>query len=414
MKRKVIGILIIVTILIAISIGFAGGNNELVEEVEEEIYVPVEVKQVNYTDLANITTMSGNVFADKDLMILPTMPGKVKSINFKDGDQVKKGDVLFTLDGKDIQKQIDQAKIAYDMAKVNYNMGEDQAKVTQDTYERTKALTESVLDNARENLENTKKLYEVGAVSKIQLEQAEISLQQQETQMEGQLDQAEMSSSDKINQLSSIQLKQAELAYKQARDGLDNTVITSPIDGIVTGRTIEVGTIASNAQASMNIVDMNNVYVEIQVVDGLINKLSQGQKVSLIIPAISPEYRDVVIDSVNSIPDPRTQLYSIKINIENNDGKIKPGMFANVEIPLEEKINVLSIPSESVIIKNEKNLVYILEDEKAVEREIKIGLDTGSEVEVLEGLKENDIVIIKGHNYVKDGGIVKVVGGMDR
>lgn len=414
MKRKVIGILIIVSILIIISFGFAGSNNEVVEEVEKEVYTPVEVREINYTNLANITTMSGNVYGDKDVMIIPTMPGKVKTINVADGDKVKKGDVLFTLDGKDIQKQIEQAKIAYDMAKVNYSMSQDQANVTQDSYERTKALTETVLNNARESLENTKKLYEVGAVSKTQLEQAEISLQQQETQMQAQLDQAKMSASDKVDQLSSIQLKQAELAYKQAKDGLDNTVITSPINGTVTGISIEVGTMASNAQPSMNIVDIDNVYVQIQVVDGLINKLNKGQKVNLTIPAISPEYRDVVIDSVNNIPDPRTQLYSIKINVENKDGKIKPGMFANVEIPLEEKNSVLSVPSESVIIKDDKNIVYILEDNKARERKIAIGLDTGREVEVLEGLKEGDMVIIKGQNYVKDGGIVKVVGGMGR
>lgn len=404
-----------VSLIITLLIGCTSDKDTVgEEEVQEEKYIPVEVSEVSYTNLANITTMSGNVHANKDIMIVPTMPGKVKTINVKDGDRVKKGDVLFTLDGKDIQKQVDQAKIAYDMAKVNYNMGQDQANLTQDSYERTKELTESVLNNARENLENTKKLYEVGAVSKTQLDQAEIGLQQQETQMQAQLDQAQMGASDKVSELSSIQLKQAELAYKQARDALDNTIITSPIDGVVAGRSIEVGAIASNAQPSMSIVDMDSVYVRIQVVDGLINKLTEGQKVNLIIPAISPEYLNVVIDSVSPVPDPRTQLYSVKIYIKNKGDTIKPGMFANVEIPLEMKNNVLSVPSQSVLIKDEKNLVYIVEDEKAVEKEIQMGLDTGREIEILEGLKENDMVITKGHNYVKNGEAVKVVGGIDR
>lgn len=414
MKRKIIGILIIVSILISLSIGFISGDSNIEEEVEIETYVPVEVREISYTNLANISTMSGSVYADKDIMILPTMPGKVKTIRVKDGDLVKKGDVLFTLDEKDIQKQIDQAKIGYDMAKVNYDMGLDQANLSQDTFDRTKALTESVLNNARENLENTKKLYEVGAISKSQLDQAEIGFLQQETQMQAQLDQAEMSTSDKIGDLSSIQLQQAELAYKQAKSALDNTVITSPISGIVTGTSIEVGTLASNGQPSMNIVDMEKVYVKIQVVDGLINKLSQGQKVNIIIPAISSEYISSVIHSINPIPDPRTRLYSVKIYMENKSATIKPGMFANVEIPLESKDQVLSVPSGAVLIKEEKNIVYIVEDGKALEREVQIGLDTGSEVEILHGLKEKDMVIIKGHNYVKHGGIVKVVGGMDK
>lgn len=414
MKRKIIGITIIVSILITISLGFVGGKNVEEEELQEEKYIPVEVSEVNYTNLSNTTIISGNVHADKDVMIMSTMPGKVKTIKVKDGDRVNKGDVLFTLDGKDIQKQIDQTKIAYDMAKVNYNMSQDQANLTQDSYERTKELTETVLNNARENLENTKKLYEAGAVSKSQLDQAEIALEQQETQMQAQLDQAKMSASDDVSELSSIQLKQAELAYKQACDALDNTVITSPMAGIVNGRSIEVGSIASNAQPSMSIVNMDNVYVKVQVVDGLINKLKQGQEVNLIIPAISSEYISTAIDNISSIPDPRTQLYPIKIYLENKTATIKPGMFASVEIPLEEKSDVLSVPSESIIIEDEKSIVYIVEDGKAVEKEVDTGLDTGIKVEVLNGLNEKDMVIIKGQDYVKDGETVKVVGGMDK
>lgn len=413
MKRKIIGILIIIFILIAVSIGFTGGD-DMVEEVEKESYVPVEVREITYTNLANMTTLSGNIHADKDIMILPPMPGKVKTIKVKDGDRVKKGDVLFTLDEKDIQKQIDQAKIGYDMAKINYSMGQDQSSLSQDSFERTKALTDSVLANGRESLENTKKLYELGAVSKSQLDQAEIALQQQEAQMQAQLDQAQMGASDKVSDLSSIQLQQAELAYNQAKSALDNTVITSPINGIVTGSIIQVGSMASNAQPSMSIVDMDNVYVRIHVVDGLINKLTEGQEVNLIIPAISANHINVHIDSINPIPDPRTQLYPIKIYIENQDGTIKPGMFTNVEIPLDVKNSVLSIPSQAVIISGDKSLVYIVDDGKALEREIQVGLDTGKEVEVLKGLNEKDMVIIKGHNYVKNGESVKIVGGMDR
>lgn len=412
MKRKIIGILIIMSIIIGITIGFTS-EDAPIEETEENTYIPVEVREATYTNLANISTMSGNVYADKDVMILPTMPGKVKSINVKDGDLVKKGDVLFSLDTKDIQKQIDQAKIGFDLAQVNYNMSQDQADLTQGSLERTKSLTDSVLANARENLENTKILYEAGAISKSQLDQAQVGLDQQESQMQAQLDQAEMGASDKISELSSIQLKQAELAYNQSKSALDNSVITSPINGIVSGNILQVGTLASNAQASMNIVDMDRVYVKIQVVDALVNKLSQGLKVNIIIPAISPEPIEALIDSINPIPDPRTHLYSIKIYMENKDGKIKPGMFTNVEIPLEIRNDVLSVPSQAIIIRDEKNLVYIVEDGKSMEREIELGLDTGREVEVLKGLNENDIVIIKGQNYVKDGEAVKVVGGMD-
>ena len=400
--------------VLTLSTGCAGKDNVEAESNEqEETYTPVEVSKVNRKTLANITTMNGRISADKDVMLMPTIPGKVKTIKVKDGDPVKKGDVLFTLDEKDIRKQIDQAKASYEIAKANYDMGQEQTNIAQESLERTKALTESILNNARENLENTKKLYEVGAVSKSQLDQAELALQQQEAQLQTQLDQAEMSASDRVTKLANSQLEQAELAYKQAQDALSNATITSPIDGIVTGISIEVGSMASNAQPSMNVVDMDRVYVKIDVVEGLINQLAKGQEVNVTIPAVSSEPFNVAIDSINPTPDARTQLYPIKICLDNKDGMIKPGMFANVEIPLDVKEDVLSVPSQAVIVKDQKNIVYIVQDDKAIRKEVEIGLDTGIEVEILKGLEEKDTIIISGHNYVEDGRVVKVVGGTE-
>ncbi|HZJ82301.1 MAG TPA: efflux RND transporter periplasmic adaptor subunit [Clostridia bacterium] len=412
MKDRIIGLMLILFMVLTLSTGCAGKDNVEAESNEqEETYTPVEVSKVNRKTLANITTMNGRISADKDVMLMPTIPGKVKTIKVKDGDPVKKGDVLFTLDEKDIRKQIDQAKASYEIAKANYDMGQEQTNIAQESLERTKALTESILNNARENLENTKKLYEVGAVSKSQLDQAELALQQQEAQLQTQLDQAEMSASDRVTKLANSQLEQAELAYKQAQDALSNATITSPIDGIVTGISIEVGSMASNAQPSMNVVDMDRVYVKIDVVEGLINQLAKGQEVNVTIPAVSSEPFNVAIDSINPTPDARTQLYPIKICLDNKDGMIKPGMFANVEIPLDVKEDVLSVPSQAVIVKDQKNIVYIVQDDKAIRKEVEIGLDTGIEVEILKGLEEKDTIIIRGHNYVEDGGVVKVVGG---
>ncbi|HZJ82875.1 MAG TPA: efflux RND transporter periplasmic adaptor subunit [Clostridia bacterium] len=414
MKDRIIGLMLILFMVITFSTGCTGKDNVEAESNEqEEAYTPVEVSKVTRRTLANITTMNGRVSADKDVMVVPIIPGKVKTIAVKDGDRVNKGDVLFTLDEKDIRKQIDQAKASYEIAKANYDMGQEQANIAQESLERTKALTESILNNARENLGNTKKLYEVGAVSKSQLDQAELALQQQEAQLQAQLDQAEISASDRVTKLANAQLEQAELAYKQAQDALSNATITSPIDGIVTGISIEVGSMASNAQPTMNVVDMVRVYVRIDVVEGLINQLVKGQEVNVTIPAVSSEPFNVAIDSINPTPDARTQLYPIKIYLDNKDGMIKPGMFANVGIPLDVKEDVLSVPSQAVIVKDQKNIVYIVQDGKAIRKEVEIGLDTGTEVEILKGLEEKDTIIISGHNYVEDGRVVKVVGGTE-
>lgn len=412
MKNRVVGIILVLSMLAMFAVG-CGAEDDAEEEVQEEEYVPVEVNEVKYKTLVRATSMSGKIFANKNVMIMPTMPGKVETVSVKDGDYVNKGELLFTLDKKDIQNQIEQAKSAYDLAKANHSMSMEQKNMSEENYQRTKQLTESVLEDARKNLENTEKLYEAGAVAKTQLDQAELNLEQQESQMKSQLDQAEQGASNNVTELANAQLKQAEVAYNQAKDALSDAVITSPTSGVVTDVAIEEGGMATNSQPSLKVVDVNNLYVNIEVVEGLINELSEGQEVDITIPAVASGNVNAVIDTINPVPDERTQLYSVKIYIGNKGNTIKPGMFANVEIPLDVKGDILSVPSDTVITEGERNLVYIVEDSRAVEREVEIGLDTGVEIEIVQGLNENDKVITKGHNYVKDNEKVKVLGGAE-
>lgn len=415
LKKRICGLILVLSMMLVLMAGCSDGNVEA-KPNEEEIqptYIPVEVGEVTSKTLANKTSVNGKVLADKEIMILPTIPGKVKSVAVEDGDWVSKGDILFTLDDKNIRNQVNQARVGYEMAKANYNMTQDQISTAKDLFEQTEALTENLLENARENLENTEILYEAGAVSESQLDQARLAFEQQEIQLQSQLDQAEMGSSDQIVEVAKSQLEQAQLAYNQAEDALNDAMVTSPTDGVVTGVSIQAGGMASNAQPAMSVVGMNRVYVNINVVEGLINQISKGQEVVVTIPAITSEPIYAVIDSVVPVPDMRTQLYPIKIYLDNDDGSVKPGMFANVEIALDAREDVLSVPSDAILVKDGVNLVYIVEDGKAVERQVELGLDTGRETEIVSGLKENETVIIKGQNYVEDGGDIKVVGGTE-
>lgn len=415
LKRRIIGMILVLSIVFMMISGCSSKDVDAESNGQEEEarYTPVEVSQVVPTSLTNMTTINGKVMADKDIMILATIPGKVKSVAVEDGDLVSAGDLLFTLDEKNIQNQVNQAKTGYDMAKANYDMTVEQVNTGKRSLEQTKVLVESLLSNARENLANTELLFEAGALSQSQLDQARLALEQQESQLQGQLDQAEMASSDQILEIAKSQLDQAQIAYNQAQDALKDTSVTSPIDGVVAGVSIEAGGLASNAQPAMNVVDMNRVYVTIDVVEGLINRISEGQQVSVTIPAISDEAFHAVIDNVVPVPNARTQLYPIKIYLDNSAGDIKAGMFANVELALDIREDVLAVPSQAIVVKDGLNLVYILEDDKAVEKEVELGLDTGIEVEIKKGLKEKDTIIIKGQDYLVDGGDVKVVGGSE-
>lgn len=453
MKKKFILIMAIIIAVIG-AVGYSKKSEKVNVQADlknEEKYVPVSVEKVAKNTISNVTTYSGQVFAENDLAIVPKLPGKVTSINVKVGSKVKKGDVLFTLDKKDVENQLALAKISLDSAQAKYDDNgntinsqkienakqnlertkqnfDEKLAVLKENLERTKELSKQKLDSAKLNLDRTKQLYEAGAASKAQLEQAEQAVTEIENSTQSQIAQTEQSiteleatSKTQIEQLelgiaemelgTSTQLKQAQISYNQAQDALNNTIITSPIYGVVSSINIEVGEFASNAQPSVNVVGIDTVTANINVTENVINKIKNGQEVSVDIPSASIKGVKGTIDNISPAADARTKLFPVKIYLDNKDNKIKPGMFAKVKLHTDKKENVLVVKSEAVLQVNDKYLAYIVLKDKAVEKEVKVGLDTGEYVEILSGLNEGEEVIVKGQEYVENNTKVKVVGG---
>lgn len=376
MKKKIAVLLTAMLLLTTIIVGCGGKKAPASEEKvdKQENYTPVAIETTGTKTISNEIVFSGKVHADKEVMIIPEVPGKVVKINGHLGTRVKKDSILFTLNKEDIQKQVDQARKASEAAKANYRK------------------TKESIENAKLNLERTKELYKQGAVSKNQYEQAELA--------------ASSTSLDAVK----AQYEQTQLAFEQALDSLKDTSVKSPISGIISAVNIEEGEMASSAQPAMTIIDMDKVYVEINVTENVINDLYLEQEVTLELPAAQNSFVGK-IDRLSPAADAKTQLYPVRIYIENSEHKIKPGMFAKIELNTDVKENVLAVKSEAVVQRDNKLVVYVVDENKAVQKEVTIGLDTGIYVEILEGLKEGETIIVKGQNYVDNGSIVKVVRG---
>lgn len=349
-------------------------DSDVTNDIEDGKYVPVEVENTRRDTLSEQVTINGQIYPSKDIMILPKTPGKIASVDVELGDKVSKGQVLFTLDEEDIQKQVNKAGAALNLAKKSYAINSEQNM------------------NAQVNFERTKVLYEQGAVSKSQYEQAELA------------------ASGKALEAVAAQVNQAQISYNQAKEALGNTTIIAPIDGIVSSMNIDEGEFASNAQPAMNLIDVDQLYVQINVTENIVSKIAEGQEVSINIGSLSKEITGT-IDKIHPTSDPRTQLYPVKINLNNEDNKIMPGMFVKIILKTEVRENVLIVRGDAILEKNDKSYVYVVENDYAVEREVKAGLDAGLYIEIIEGLNEAEKVIIKGQNYVDVGTKVKVVRG---
>jgi len=376
MKRWSV-LLVLMLVMSSLLIGCSSdeGTVKADEEATRVDYIPVEVEAVASGTIFNEMIFNGRVHPQKEIMVLPKLPGKVKEVKVSVGDKVKKGDILFILEDQDIRRQVQQAEKGVELAELNYNR------------------TKEGIDQAKENLENAKQLYKQGLIQ------------------EAQYQQAEMAASDAPLEVAKIQLEQAELGYQQALGGLDSAKVTAPIDGVVSVMNAKAGEMVSNAQPALMLVDTKELIIKMDVTETMVNKLSVGQEVAIEIPALSIEGLKGKVETVSPSTDVRTRLYPVQIRMEGVDKEVKPGMLAAVTINTDS-VEGISVKTEAVLNKgNNKMVVYVVENDVAVEKVVKVGLETNTSLEIIEGLKEGDIIITKGQHYVKDGSKVKVVRG---
>lgn len=394
----------IIMVLIIVLISGCGKKGEVEEDIEEN-YTPVETSIIKNENLYNNRKFIGRVVANEEVFVIPKVGGKVSHLNVELGDKVSKDQILFTLDQKDFSRNIDQTKTAINQASIGIEQASkniETAKINYDTALKNKEKTE--IDYNR-----TKELYEEGAVAKSQLEQIEMAYTSsinQLKQAENQITQAEIALKQANNQLN-----QTQISHNQAVDGLDNTVIKAPISGTLSTLDVKEGQLAGAGQVAATVVDTSKIYIKIDVIEDIVNKIKPGDNVSVKIPAISDEIFNSTISYVSPTADVGNKLYSVKIYLNNDNNLIKQGMTGEVELALDKKENIIVLEKESILNDVNGDYVYILEDNKAVKKEVVVGLVSGDKVEVISGVNIGDELIIKGQHYVDDGSVVKVVGG---
>lgn len=377
------------------------------EKLEDEIpYVPVEVGEVSRGDLKDEKTYTGKVIADKEVMVVPKAMGTVESLNVELGQNVKEGQTLFVIEQDDIRKNVQQAQLAVEAA----SSGVRQAESSINSAEVSVQTAKENAENAKINLERNKTLHEEGAVSKAQLEQVELSYSSANSQYESAktgLVQAEIGLEQARNQLN-----QAQLSLSQAQDALDNTVVKAPISGVISKLSVKRGQIATNSEIAAIIVDPKDLYVEIDVVENVVNKLKVGQDVEVEIAAATSKPIKSKIDYISPSADLQSKLYLVRVKIDNKDNLIRPGMSSDVILGTDEIKDIIYV-NRDTILKDEDSFVYVTDGEKAIKRLVEEGESLGDYVEIKEGLEVGEKIIVKGQHYVEDDSAIKIVGGDD-
>lgn len=339
----------IVLLIIAASLTACGGNNNEMAEVQEEKSIPVVVSNAMKGNISQDIVISGQLKAENEVAIIPKIAGvaDVLSLNVGLGDHVEKGDLLFTLDNGTLSSSIKDSLLAYETAKNNFY--------------------------------RISRLYEEGAVSRQQYEQAQLSV--------------------------------SDTQIKALQNQMSDSYVKAPISGIVSVLNIEKNGLAVSGQPSAVITDISVLQIEADITEKLINKVFVGKNVQLMIPAISEDKLDAKVSLVNPVPDAMTNLYKMKIQVINYDDLLKPGMIAQIYFSIDEGKDVMMLPIDAVIQEGSEYFVYVVEKGKAVHKTVKVDVDNGEYIEIVSGIKAEDDVIVSGQEFVKDMASVRIIRG---
>lgn len=313
---------------------------------------------------------SGTVKAKNTAVIASKIMGEVTAVHVRTGDRVKAGQLLLSIDNRDITQKVRAAEAGFSEAQKGLAAAE-QNKMLMDA-----------------TLQRYQNLFDEKAMTRQEYDQ--IATKQKTAALEHERMQEAV--------------KQAKAAVREARVYLDYTQITAPFAGVVTEKKIDPGSMASPGMQLLTIEDDSAFRVEANIDESYADKVKPGQDVEVVIDSRNIQTKGTVAEVVPAV-DPSARSFLIKITL--TDPGLQSGLFAKVKIPVGTKEAIL-VPRSAVVDKGQLTGVYVVGPEGIVSyRLVRLGRDYGKQVEVLAGLKGPEKVIVEGADKAVDGGILQ-------
>lgn len=236
----------------------------------------------------------------------------------------------------------------------------------------------------------------------LQIELAEIQLRRQQRLLDNESTTQEAFDEARIR----LRTLEAELELIDAQ--IAKTEIRAPFTGQVGLRQISLGTLLDPSMVLTSIQDIRTLKVDVAVPERHLSRVREGMHLDLRIDGVDTPYRGEVT-AIDPQINVSTRTLTLRAKVDNSGNELRPGGFATIELVLSEVSDALLVPATAIIPDLERTTVFVLEDDRAVVREIQTGLRTRQRVQVTEGLQPGDEVIVAGIQDLRDGIAVNVL-----
>lgn len=373
-----------------------------------EAATPVQVETVGTGSVVSDSGLTAKLAPSEEVQVSPKAGGKITSLPVQLGQYVKKGQVLFKLDEKDLVNSVKQAEAAYKVAQANLNQAGSSSDQGVVQAQSSLKQAETALADAKVNQQRMQQLFSQGAISAQQMEQANSQLANAQTSYDN-AQQSLQSAQQKTNvQVSQASVSQAQVSLQNAREQLANATVTSPINGYVSSVTGAVGQMAGQ-QPVVVVVNTNPLLVKANLSETDITKVKVGTTVKVNVQSTGKTI-DAKVSAISPVMDAQLKAYPVEITIPNPSNELKSDMVVNVTFPNvgETNANSLVVSRNAVFDRDGKQYVFKLEGDVAKQIEVTTGKSSSDKIEILTGLAKGDKIVVKGQTLLHDGGKVTV------
>jgi len=225
-------------------------------------------------------------------------------------------------------------------------------------------------------------------------------------------------------QIARAQVAEAEAAYRQARARLEearvalrraesvlaDSTITAPVDGVIGRRMVERGQAVTPSTPLFRLIDVDPAVIVVPVIERDLHRIRTGIPVTVRTEALPGAVFSGRVAAVSPMLSPTTRTAEVRVEVPNADGRLRPGMFAHVEILLARRENALAVPIDALLERPAGPAVFVIQDGTARERLVRPGITDGARVEIVGGLTAGETVAVAGHRTLRDGAPVLIQG----
>lgn len=308
---------------------------------------PVEVIELRPSAVQEDLVAVGSLRSNESVVLRPEVAGRIARIGFRDGQAVRRGQLLVALDASVNEAEVAQARAEHELAQSNLKRTEDLA--------RKNFVSPSAQEQAASNV----------LVSEAKLKLAE-----------------------------------ARLAKMQ---------IVAPFDGVVGIRGVSLGDYVKDGTDLVNIEDVGTLKADFRLPERYFTQIRVGQSIEVSADALPGARFAGVIDAINPRIDANGRSLEVRGRLANPEGQLRPGMFARVRVIIGSRNDALLVPEEAIVPAGEDFYVFRVNGGIAQRVKVRTGLRRDAKVEIVEGLKAGDQVVTAGMRLVRDGQPVRIL-----